>query len=346
MPRTGERAYAYAKACGIIGKSFIGSRLAALEPVSRLTELDRLVFPQSFRELPERELLIDLERRITGRSAKQIVSVVNSFARPPELLVRLLRSYEYGDLKSALAAIAAGESKAPSFTNLGRFGVVKFAAYPDIKAMTGGTEFDFLASGALNEDGAGMAFQTKLDKHYYIALWESLYRLKRRDRAGIEALLSEEISLRNAVWVLRLRTYYRMTGDEVREKLIDVKFPSRGDGARRSANRCSLTADAEAALELPLDTRAPWAAWKRASFLNPGGGELWTADPRYFQNAASRYLYRLARHYFRRRPFSIDTAACFIKLKQFEEDLLTSIAEGLGIGMTGRDVFAMLEARP
>jgi vacuolar-type H+-ATPase subunit C/Vma6 len=49
---------------------------------------------------------------------------------------------------------------------------------------------------------------------------------------------------------------------------------------------------------------------------------------------------------FRRRPFSIDTAFCFIKLKQFEEDVLTSVAEGLGMGMSGEDIFAVLEVEP
>jgi len=39
----------------------------------------------------------------------------------------------------------------------------------------------------------------------------------------------------------------------------------------------------------------------------------------------------------------LDSCFCFIKLKQFEEDLLTSYAEGLGMGMSGKDVLAMLE---
>jgi vacuolar-type H+-ATPase subunit C/Vma6 len=333
----------YAKACGIIGKSFVGSRIANLEPAGRLADLDRLVFPQSFRELPERELLIDLERRIIGRSADQIISIVNSYAKPPEFLVRLLRSYEYGDLKSVLAAIAGREPKAPAFTNLGRFGVVKFDAYPDLAAMVRGTEFEFLLSQAPIQSEGTITLQTKLDKQYYTMLWESLYYLKRRDRTGIEAILSEEISLRNVAWMLRLRTYYHMTADQIREKLIDVKFPSSHKGTEGKSR--SMAADAEAAIELPLDTYAPWASWKRASFLNPGQIDTWTADPRYFQNMASRHLYQMARHYFHRRPFSIDTAACFIKLKQFEEDLLTSIAEGLGIGMTSRDVFALLEIK-
>lgn len=345
MPRMGERAYVYAKACGIIGKSFVGSRIAALEPAGRLTDLDRLVFPQSFRELPERELLVDLEQRILDSAVNQIISLVNSYAQPPEFLVRLLRSYEYEDLKSALSAIAGKEAKAFTFTNLGRFGVVNFGAYPDMTAMVSGTEFESLISQASREGESGIVLQIKLDKHYYTMLWESLYRLKRQDRDGIEAILAEEISLRNVVWALRLRTYYHMSGDDVRERLIDLEFHPHSHKSG-TGNRRSLVADAEAMLELPLDAYSPWASWKRMAFLNPGWGDAWTADPRYFQNAASRHLYHLARHYFHRRPFSVDTAACFIKLKQFEEDLLTSLAEGLGMGMTSRDVFAMLEVKP
>jgi vacuolar-type H+-ATPase subunit C/Vma6 len=343
MSRSGERAYVYAKACGIIGKSFVGSRIAALEPVSHLADLDRLVFPQTFRELPERELLPDLEERIIGRSANQIISVVSSYASPSELLVRLLRSYEYGDLKSALAGISEGNSKAPPVTNLGRFGVVNFGAYPDIKAMVRGTEFEFLASETIRKGDAGIALQTKLDKHYYTALWESLSQLHRQDRAGIELILSEEISLRNAVWALRLRTYYHMSAEQVREMLVDLTPLSHKKDGKGGT---SLASDAEASLKLPLDTYGPWASWKRVAFLNPERSDGWTVDPRYFQTAASGHLYKLARHYFHRRPFAIDTAACFIKLKQFEEDLLTSISEGLGIGMTSRDVFALLEVAP
>jgi vacuolar-type H+-ATPase subunit C/Vma6 len=109
----------------------------------------------------------------------------------------------------------------------------------------------------------------------------------------------------------------------------------------------TLAEDAEAALTAALDSRQDWENWSRADFLNPERpGEPWTLDPRYFQNAASQYLYRLAWHHFRRKPFSIDTVSCFIKLKQFEEDLLTSVAEGLGLGLSARDVFAMLEVEP
>jgi vacuolar-type H+-ATPase subunit C/Vma6 len=387
MPGTGERAFVYAKVCGIVGKSLVGKRVSSLVKVDRLAALDRFVFPQGSKELPERELLPDLERRITGRAVSQILSIVSSYSKPPELLLRLLRTWEYADLKSSLNALTGGEPSFPRWTGLGAFGTVRFAAYPDLPSMLKGTEFEFLLDRKMNlvKGGDAVKAQTELDKHYYSSLWRSLRKLSPKDRAVSEHILGEEISLRNCIWALRLRTYYGMPPDEVSEYLMDIfplgagtraekrnapgSFPrsarrpsgasgsglSRGRAAgranrrlsRRPAGRDSLAADARASLNFTLDNRPAWTGWNRESFLNPEiPGQPWAADPRYFQNAAGDYLYKLALRSLRRRPFSIDTAFCFIRLKQYEEDLLTSVAEGLGLGMSSQDVFAMLEVAP
>jgi vacuolar-type H+-ATPase subunit C/Vma6 len=337
MPGSGERAYVYAKACGIMGKSFIGKRISALGSVTRLSELDRMVFPRAPRDLPERELLVDLERRIIARAADQIFAVVDSFSQPPEFLVRLLRSYEYGDLGNALNAVAAGESSPPGFTDLGRFRTVSFEAYPRLDAMVKNTEFAWLLKEPVGQgDTANNSLlQTRLDQQYYSGLWESMIALAPRDRVSAKKILSEEISLRNVVWALRMRTYYEMPPEEVRNRLVFI-----------TGGSDTLAADAAASLDLDLTVREAWRDWKRAAMLNPEQpGVQWRADPRYFQNAAAGYLYRLTRQFFRRSPFSLDTVFCFIKLKQFEEDLLTNTAEGLGLGMAGRDVFSLLEVR-
>ncbi|MDR3167233.1 MAG: V-type ATPase subunit [Treponema sp.] len=336
MPVSGERAYVYAKACGIIGKSFVGKRIPALGGVGRLSELDRLVFPQSSRDLPERELLVDLENRIIGRAVNQIITIVDSYRKPPPLLRRLVRVYEYGDLKSALSALSGGEGKTPVFTDIGPFGTVNFRAYPDLATMLRGTEFEFLLREKLSDDTlpGAIPLQIKLDRHFYTSLWQDLLSLPKKDRRSAERILSEEISLRNAVWALRLRTYYGMSPEEVRNMIFSLP------------GKKSLAEDAEASLSMALDNHADWERWRRINFLNPEiPGRSWKADPRYFQNAAVEYLYRLARHSFRLRPFSVDTAFCFIKLKQFEEDLLTSVAEGLGLGMPSREIFDLLEVR-
>lgn len=345
MISPGEKAYAFSKASGIIGKSFVGRRIPALYPVSRLAELDQLVFGHLSRELPERELLPDLERRFSARSVDAVSAVLKSFRKPPAALILLLRAYEYSDLKTALALIAENEtaideiSGKPVYTHLGRFGTVNFNAWPDAGAMLAGTDYVFILEKlGKNQDG-GMSMETmqtmvsSLDCHYYSRLMESLLCLEKKDRLAAEKITAEEIALRNCVWALRLRRYYGMKKEEVREHLVVI-----GKGNE-------FCADAVAALGFSLDDYGEWEKWKRVQFLNPDSSR-WQADPRYFQNAAADYLYRLAFRGFRSSLSFIDKVFCFIKLKQFEEDLLTSCAEGLGLGMTSKDVFNMQEAAP
>jgi len=329
MTNPGERAYAHAKACGIIGRSFVGKRIAGLERASRLSELDRMIFPKSFANLPERELLFDLEKRIEDRTAYSVRTIVRGFSKPPEFLVLLVRAYEYTDLKNAAIAIIEKEQSPPPHTDIGRFSTVNFAAWPDLRKMVDGTPYTFLLQLRKNNPDKQtgiIALESALDKHYYNALWKSLHSLPVRERRVCEKILSDEISLKNSSLALRLRHYYNMREDEVKAHLVDIKAE-----------------DAIKSLEYPLDSFEEWSSWHWKGFLNPeASGRHWHADPRHFQNAASRHLYHLARHYFFSGSTSLDTIFCFIKLKQFEEDILTGVAEGLGMGMTPKEVLSTL----
>jgi len=352
---TGERAFAYAKACGIIGKSFIGKRISPLGKLHSLNELDRLVFPEISRELPERELLIDLESRILQRTTRHILAILDSFSAPPELLIRQLRACEYTDLKTCLHHISIGKTNPPMLSDIGRFRTIQFKAYPDLAAMLSGTEFEFILEKDLkamkSSDYDFTPLEAELDLHYYTLLLKSLNRLSRADSLLARRILADEISLRNCVWALRLRTYFKKKPDETAKYLMDQKIScdfTEIPGAiqpRDSGGEISLAAEAHASLEFSLDTRSDWKNWRWESLLNPEkAGGNWAADPRYFQNAASQYIYRMSLRCFRLMPFSINAIFCYIKLKQFEEDLLTSVTEGLGLGMAGKDVFDLLEA--
>jgi vacuolar-type H+-ATPase subunit C/Vma6 len=357
MPDAGERAYAYAKACGIIGKSFVGKRVRGLERASRLSELDRIVFSASAKSLPEKELLRDLEKRIIGREVNSIISIVECFSKPPEFLTLLIRSYEYTDLLSAINASREKEKIAPSHVDLGNFQTVRFGAWPDIHKMIAGTAFEFLLDKLekASSDKAGISLQSLLDQHYYSALWNALLSLPTGDRQAAQKILSDEISLKNSSWALRLRTFYQMSADEIKPHLVDVLAKGKKPQVEnlkvenlkvkkpQGNNPQSLAKEALACLDFQLDNYSDWASWRWKDFLNPPfEARHWQADPRFFQNAASRYLYNLARHNFRLNPSSLDMVFCFIKLKQFEEDVLTSSAEGLGIGMSVRDTISML----
>jgi len=106
-----ESGYAYAKASWIVGKSFLGKRISSLNSIHTLNELDRLIFTDAHRELPGRELLIDLEKRITQRTVRQVLSVVKSYSQPPKLLVRMLKCFEYTDLKRRFTWLSLGKNE-------------------------------------------------------------------------------------------------------------------------------------------------------------------------------------------------------------------------------------------
>ena len=338
---SGECAYAYAKACGIIGKSFVGKNVSALRGIRSPGELERFIFPEVHKDLPGRELLGELEKRIEKRAVDHILAVINSFTEPPELFVRQIRVYEYSDLKTCLHHIAGNIHTLPPLSNIGRFRTIKFDAFPDLAAMLHGTEYQHILSKdikTLRPDSADFAsIETGLDTCYYAGLTESLHRLSGDDRSAAQRILADEISLRNCNWALRLRTYYKKSAAETGGYLMNIRMP------RPAKN---LAADALASLDLPLDSRAPWQGWKWKKFLNPERpGEFWNVNPRYFQNAASQYIYHLAWRCFHGMPAAISTVFSYIKIKQFEEDILTSIAEGLSMGMSGTDVFELLEVQ-
>ncbi|MDR2783023.1 MAG: V-type ATPase subunit, partial [Treponema sp.] len=297
---SGEYAYIYAKICGIIGKSFVGKRILSLMNVNRLAELDRLVFPEGSRELPERELLPDLEKRITARSIAQIGTIIGCFRNPPELLVIMLQSYEYENLKNALAALANNEAKPSRITDIGKFRTVNFEAYPDIAGMLKNTAFVFLLNDLKEAPEMlqdAITLQSKLDKHYYTRLYAALEQLPGADRFGIKKILDSEIQLRNVSWTLRLRTYYNMHVERIKTMLITID------------DKKDLSSDAIASCAFSLDVPGDWARWKWAEFVNSEittpSSSYWTIDPRYFQNKASRHLYKCAYKNFHAKPFSL-----------------------------------------
>jgi len=364
-----DSGYAYAKASWIVGKSFLGKKLSQLSGLHTLYELDRLIFPDNHKELPGRELLVDMEKRIVQRAVRQILSIVNSFSEPPKLLVRMLKSFEYSDLKECLSHIISGKEK-PVISDIGRFKTVRFNNYPDVASMIKNTEFEFLLNDDLKQIKQGMnasnpawasvdltAIETKLDYRFYQGLIESLYTLSDEDREVASRLIFDEISLRNCVWAFRLRTYYQKSEIEIAKQLMDFKLHK-----NFYQKRVSVATDALSSLDLPLDVRLPWRGWKWERFLNseevylpgesynaletkPSSSQQtvhWMVDPRYFQNAATQYLHHLAFHNFHALPMSVSAIYCFIKLKQFEEDILTSIAEALALGMESSSVFKLL----
>ncbi|MCL2229686.1 MAG: V-type ATPase subunit [Treponema sp.] len=337
-----DSGYAYAKASWLIGKSFMGKRMSSLKGIHTLNELDRNIFPDLYRELPGRELLPDLERRIVKRSVRHILSIVNSFSQPPKLLVRLLKGIEYSGFVECLGSIAGGRTELPIISNIGRFGTIRFDAFPDVGAMLRKTDFEHLLSQELRSVKKGMELvdiETKLDHRYYQGLIDSLSQLEAEDREIAARLIADEISIRNCLWVMRIRTYYNKSEAETAKYIMNINM-----FGKVSQKRATVCAEARSSLHFSLDVREDWRGWRWEKFLNEEGTSAhWKIDPRHFQNAASKYLHHLYIRHFHSSPMSVSAFYCFVKLKLYEEDLLTSVAEGLSLGISSSKVFDLLE---
>jgi hypothetical protein len=169
---------------------------------------------------------------------------------------------------------------------------------------------------------------------YYTALWNELEKTPLSDRKLITPIIADEIRLKNAVWALRLRVYYLLPSDQIKSFLVMLK-PGK--------NQRPLHYDALKSLEPDIEEEPEWHSWRLWKYLNkPESGRYWKIDPRYFQNQASLHLYHLARKSLRKSPFTLDTACCFIKLKQFEKEILTSVAEAARLGLTGADALEIV----
>jgi hypothetical protein len=292
----GERAYIYAKACGMIARSFVGDRVKRLASVSSTEALQDMVFGAADTGLDSGSgggTIEDIEKRLALREREAVASIMRSFRHPPPLL-RLL-----ADGDSPAQNLAASQTEAGSVSK----------------------------TADLDENIRQSAL-------YYRAFWEELEKIPLSDRQLITKIAVDEMRLKNAVWALRLRVYYSMPPGQIRAFLID---PCQGK------SRIPLRREALHSLTLDIEEESQWHDWRFWRYLNkPAAGQYWKVDPRFFQNQAALRLYHLARQCLRRRPFSLDTSCCFIKLKQFEKDVLTSIAEAARLGMTGGDALAIL----
>jgi hypothetical protein len=352
---TADRAFIFAKACGIIGKSFVGPNLAKLKAVSSLEDLQKLVIADApegaagtqdslLGDSGSRQIdVMALEAAIRQRAMRHILNVVGHYDKNPPIVAHLVQAVEYAELKNCINAIHENEKTPPAHTNIGRYASMHFDAYPDLEQMLIGNKVFFTVQNPdksfpkMGQDFDAEKLCADIDVYYYTRLWKILVKTRRSDCRVIHRIENDEIIYKNIAWALRLRKYYNYSGVDIDKRLIHINIKSQDSSVR------DMAAPAQATYAYRLDDRGDWNKWRYQNMLNPEtSGAFWRCDPRYFQNAASMKLYLNTWRHFPFSPFSLDTACCYIRLKQFEMQVLNGIAEGLRLGLTASDVFSTL----
>lgn len=318
MPADFEPAYAYARACGSLARSFLGDRAVALARSARVGEAWRSIFGESPPALPETELAASAERGVRSRAVDALRRIAGPLAADSPFFAALGRKAEYSYLKTLLSAIAEGSPEAPARDETEPALDFPAQAYPDLDRMLRRSRYHWVIEAGVEDLPA---LKNRLDRQYYSELWESIGTIPPAMRGTIPDLVRVEAELENLVWALRLKRYYSMGAAEIRGLLIELHGADVGKQALR-------------AVGMRVDSRSEWVGWKWERLLpdsrREDGGE-WYLDVGGFESAARGYLYR---RLYRRLHLEVESFAplyCYFRIKEYESVAIRGIIEGINL---------------
>lgn len=330
MDRSGAYAYVYAKACGIVSKSFIGKRADRLFSVKSLGDLWSLLFQDELPLIPEGLLAYEIERKARGEFIDSFASLLSVFDKPEPVCLALLDYFNFENYKILVHALDEKQKEVPSFNNLGAYNSLNLSKWPSFTEMVKGTVFAGFGQGLPENPDA--AWENNVDKFFYLNLWDSVKKIPSTQRDFAFNLIKNQIEIENISWALRLKVYFDMKVEDIIPMLV---FENQDNPSSKDV----LGGTAVDALELPLDNIEAWKTWKYFKFLNPwSDSSLWSVDPRYFEQSGFTWLGRCALKNFHKNPFSVNTLLCFFKIKQSEVSLIRTAAEGIRLQVSEKEM--------
>lgn len=324
MDKTGAGAYIFAKANGILGKSFTGKRAQKLFAAKSLGELWTLLFRSQPPMVPEVMLSQQIEEKAFSDFTNQFVQFISLYDKPEEVLKDQLLMYDGENLKELGAALCKGETKCPAVINLKNYSSLNYAVWPDIKKITKGSPFSWYnkVPGIHEQQELDFKIDIQICRH----LWDSATRQKGEAGKALLKLYRQEFIIKNIVWVLRLRLYYNMKAEDIIKNLIYVTDkPGHSD---------PIAAPALKILDWPLDEYEVWSNWRYASLVNPyEPGTVWQIDPIWIEKRNRVEINRKAAMLFHQFPGEPASLIGWYKMKEFELSCIRTAVESIRLNV-------------
>lgn len=320
MDKSGAASYVYAKACGMLGKAFIGKNAVRLFNAKSLADLWSLIFTEPVPVVPEMLLANQIEHEAVKRFVSQYSHLLENYTVPDSFPVELLRRYEVENLKVLAASISLGETKCPRLVDIGKYRLLDYSGWPELSRITKNSPFEWYNS--VPKIAARQKLDYALDLQEIRTLWAALKKVNDGTKEVLTDFFRGVYSIKNLLWALRLRVYYKFKKDAVIGNLFYVgNAPSKDD---------PICGYAYEILDWDLDSYPAWNGWKFAGYLNRHEeGEVWRIDPmiveqnfRYLETAKMRKL-------FHQYPMTDVTLVMFFKMKQQELDCIRAATERL-----------------
>ena len=330
MIRTFRYAFILAKIYGSLAKTYIGANFQDLLRLKRLEEIFDLLFPGERAATPEESLSAELEGRIAKAGIESMTRILTLLGNPPEILVHILRKYEYQSVKSVIRSLSREGAEQPVIWDLGRFALLRPGKGKDIQKVIAASPYAWVLP--LVRSRPLFEIENMLDRDYYTRLLGLARKLAPRDRSGVVRLVSLEMMLANAVWALRLRFFFGLDAQSAQPLMLPRMVDSHGKAIAE-------------AFEIPADSVEGWRTWKYSWLVSDQLGETFRApDPvRAEQKAAQRLVLR-AHQLFHEDPFTLTPVVAYFKLKELETGMLKIAVEALRLSVSEHEVLSMVGA--
>ena len=324
MDKSGAGAYIFAKACGSLGKSFTGNRSHLLFEQKSLADIWTLLFNTPAPLVPEVVLAEKIETQAFNQFFKEYIDFVKQYDNPDPVLINQLCTYEAENLKLIASALCSNKHKMPALTDLGTFAECKYSAWPNLAEITQGTRYSWLKQVPQVNELKKISF--KLDIQIVHHLWNSLNRQTGEQYEVMEKLFKTEYSLKNIVWALRLRIYYKMSRSDIINRLIYVTdHPGLSDPVASPAIKV---------LDMPLDDYELWEKWKYHDCINPPvEGKLWQIDPVWIEKKAKVKLNKMALNIFHGQAMTEASLLGWYKIKEYELICIRTAVESIRLNI-------------
>ncbi len=331
MERSGAGAYVYAKASGMLAKSFVGKNAGKLFAVKTLHELYGLLFDDEVPAVPEVLLAKEIEQKAEKQFIRDYVRLLESYDKPDSILIQLLRSFDYDNLKEIAAALCYRETKMPQIADIGQYSMLTYRFWPDLAGITSNSPLSWYNKVPLPFEQQKMDW--KLDEHYIRQIWDAVNSLPSAERKELRDFFAQEISYQNIMWTLRLKVFYNMPEFEIMDRLI---FEN------KDAGKSDLFArDALQIIDRDPTSFDDWKDWKYGDFLNHHEeGLVWELDPSWVEGLFRRDLTQRSLHAFHKHPFTAMVLVSWFKIKQHELNCIRTVAEGLRLNADTAEVMA------
>lgn len=156
-------------------------------------------------------------------------------------------------------------------------------------------------------------------------IFKACEKLSARDRDNVKKILTERYSIKNILWVMRLKVYYKMNAEEIKDQILYL------NDEKNSSD--DFAKEALKIAEWKIDDYSRWSKWKYSYLVNKSDSKGFILDPKSAEEKASEEFYKSVRRAFHREPFTPLVLVSWFFVKQSELDLIRTVTESLRLNV-------------